>query len=142
MTSPSDVGQLEPRERAQYGVARFRDLAFDAVQTLWRRRQAAGMKQSDLATAIGRDRGWVSKNLRAPGNWTLRTIGELIEAMDGEIEIVVYGIEDRLQPRPDYDSYDGYARNRNDNLGGLGGQVLNSPRREMGSMKLAAQVAK
>lgn len=108
MTSRSESIVLEPRELADYGLARARDLAFDAVQTLWRRRSAAGMKQSDLAKKIGRDTGWVSRNLRGPANWTLRTLGELVQGLDGELDIVVHGIEDSLSPHPNYHAYAGY----------------------------------
>jgi hypothetical protein len=66
------------------------------------------MQQIDVAKAIGRDRAWVSRNLRGPGNWTLRTIGELVEALDGELEIRVYGMEDPLPVKTNYHAYAGY----------------------------------
>jgi hypothetical protein len=105
-----DRTEPRPRERADYGFARVRDLAFDAIKQLWKRRSEAGMKQSDLAIAIGRDPAWVSRNLRAPGNWTLRTIGELVEAMDGEVEIIVHAAEDIATTRPNFDAYAGYQK--------------------------------
>lgn len=110
MNSPSEAPELRPRERADYGLARVRDLAFDAVRALWRRRQAAGMKQSDLANIIGRDPAWVSRSLSAPGNWTLRTIGELVEGLDGEIEIIVRGNEEIVAERSNFDAYSEHDR--------------------------------
>ena len=81
MVRPSGAwgaGSTQVRDLGDYGFVRLRDQAFDAVLTLWRKRKDAGVTQKELADAIGRDEGWVSRNLRAPGNWTLRTIGELI----------------------------------------------------------------
>jgi transcriptional regulator with XRE-family HTH domain len=98
---------LAGRDLANYGVARVRDQAFDAVRALWRRRHADGLSQKALADVIGRDQAWVSRNLRAPGNWTLRTIGELTQGLDGEIEVIVHAAEDLAAQRPNFDGYDG-----------------------------------
>jgi hypothetical protein len=100
--------QCLARDAADYGFARARDIAFDAVHGLWRRRSAEGMKQVDIARAIGRDAAWVCRSLRGPGNWTLRTIGELVYGMNGELEIAVHGIEDPLPERPNFHAYAGY----------------------------------
>jgi transcriptional regulator with XRE-family HTH domain len=97
MTLPSthqDAENLASRDRADYGFARLRDQMFDAVTALWRRRKAEGLTQKELAARIGRDPAWVSRNLAAPGNWTLRTAGELIQALDGEADINVGARED------------------------------------------------
>jgi hypothetical protein len=75
---------------------------------LWRRRQREGMRQTDIVVTIGRDAGWVSRNLRAPGNWTLRTIGELAEALNGEVEIVLHAKEDPPENPANYSAYAGY----------------------------------
>jgi transcriptional regulator with XRE-family HTH domain len=109
MTSQSRISPLQPKDRANYGYARARDIAFDAVLALWRRRSAAGMKQIDVANAIGRDPAWVSRNLRGPGNWTLRTLGELAEALSGELEISVHALEDPMSNTPNYHAYAGYS---------------------------------
>jgi hypothetical protein len=66
------------------------------------------MKQVDVAKAIGRDPAWVSKNLRGPGNWTLRTLSELVEALNGELEISVHGLDDPLPIKLNYHAYAGY----------------------------------
>jgi hypothetical protein len=99
---------LEPRQLADFGFARARDLAFDAIHTLWRRRQAEGMKQTHIVDAIGRDPGWVSRTFRGPGNWTLRTLGELVEALNGELEIIVHAKEDVPERLVNYSAYEGY----------------------------------
>jgi hypothetical protein len=58
--------------------------------------------------AIGRDTAWVSRSLRGPGNWTLRTLGELVEALNGEIEIKIHALEDSPSTNSNYHAYAGY----------------------------------
>lgn len=104
MTSKSD--KISPAQaRMDYGFARARDLAFDAVQELWRKRQSTGLTQIDLAKKLGKDAGWLSKKLKGPGNWTLRTLGEMVEALDGELEIRVFPLEEPLHPARNFDAY-------------------------------------
>lgn len=91
--SPVTFDVLDPRELEVYGFALVRDAAFDAVRKLWRRRQAQGMTPKDLAARIGRDPAWISRYLKGPGNWTLRTFGAFVIALDGEAEINVFGLE-------------------------------------------------
>ena len=100
MTSQSKLPPMSNLERAQYGVARAQQMAFDAVCTLWRRRRAEGVKQRDIADFTGQSRSTVSRNLSGPANWTFRTFGQYVEALDGELEIIVHAMEDPLdQPR-------------------------------------------
>lgn len=108
MITLSDVAPLDPKERASFGVARAKSIAFDAVHALWRRRRAEGRSQADLARTLDKDEGWLSKNLRGPGNWTMRTFGELVEALDGDLEIVVHAIEDPLPVTTNSHAYAGY----------------------------------
>jgi transcriptional regulator with XRE-family HTH domain len=100
----------DKRVRREYAVARARDIAFDAVLRLWRKRKATGMQQADLAEILGREKGWVSKQLKGPGNWTLRTMAELVEALDGELEIQAFGREEPVDSRTNHDAYSGYER--------------------------------
>lgn len=97
---------LEPQELASYGAARARDIAFDAFQVLWRRRRAEGMTQAQLAEAIGADEGWLSKTLRGPGNWTLKTLGALVVGAKGELEITVHPAESAPSKRQNWSAYD------------------------------------
>jgi hypothetical protein len=105
MTSSFRKATLSPKALRNFAAARARDLAFDAVIDLWRRRRASGLKHVDLAKRLGRDPGWVSKALRGPGNWTIQTFGELVAAMDGEMEISVFGLEDAPSQPSNYDAY-------------------------------------
>jgi len=104
MTSSYDPFALHDRDLADFGHARARDIAFDAIHKLWERRRAEGMTQADLAEKIGRDPAWVSRNLRAPGNWTLRTLGELVVALDGCLEIHATAAEDARDDCSDFDA--------------------------------------
>lgn len=91
-----------------FGFARTRDKAFAAVRKLWKVRQAEGMSQLDLAIRLGRDPAWVSRKLAGPTNWTLRTLGDLADALDGEVEIHL--IDLNVAPsRRNYDAYSGYG---------------------------------
>lgn len=100
---------MAKRDLAEFGAARLRDQVFDAVLNLWRRRHSEGWTQKQVAEAIGRDRGWVSKNLSGPGNWTLKTAGAFIQALDGEAQIHVSALEEPPEDRSNYDAYDGYT---------------------------------
>jgi hypothetical protein len=84
------------RDLADYGFARLRDQLFDAVRVLWRRRIEEGVTFDDIAKRIGRSKRWVKSKYQAPGEWTLRCAGELISALDGEAEITIFGLEDRV----------------------------------------------
>jgi transcriptional regulator with XRE-family HTH domain len=106
MTSRSK--SMTTAQRADYGFARVRDAAYDAVMDLWRRRKSEGMTQAQLAEALGGDTGWLSRNFRGPGNWTLKTVGRLVEALNGEVEIRVHALEDANPARPNYHAYVGY----------------------------------
>jgi hypothetical protein len=87
MSTNYDPFELHDKDLGRYGYARARDLAFDAVRELWELRCEEGMTQASLATKIGRDPAWLNRNLRGPGNWTLRTLGEFVAALDGILEI-------------------------------------------------------
>ena len=108
MPSQSDLIDLTPKERREYGFLRVRDAAFDAVCTLWKRRQDEGMTQAQIASAIDGDTGWVSKNLRGPGNWTMKTFGAFVEALNGEVQISIRAMEDRLPVLTNYHAYVDY----------------------------------
>jgi len=110
MTTQFELCPLTQREQGDYGFARVRDQAFDAVQDLWRRRQAEGMRQKDIAAFLGRKPAWVSRNLSAPGNWTLRTFGEFMQALGGEVEILVHPIENKVVAGRNGAAYGGYDK--------------------------------
>ncbi len=96
---------------SDYGFARVRDLAFDAVHALFRHRQETeGTQQKDIAARLECSPARINRTLSAPGNWTLRTFGELVEALGGDVQIIVRPVEDaRAAERGNYDAYEEYA---------------------------------
>ncbi len=84
-------------------IARVRDALFDGVYQLWRKRKKQGLTQKDLATELGRDAAWVSRNLAGPRNWTVKTVAEMLMALDGKIEVEVTPRE--AQPQQNFDYY-------------------------------------
>jgi hypothetical protein len=97
MISTSNLRPLSAQELADYGHAIVRDLAFDVVRSLWDKRHSAGMKQFELAERIGKDPAWISRNLRGPGNWTFRTFGAFLAALDAEVEMTGHLLNDGVQ---------------------------------------------
>lgn len=95
---------LTKEEIKQLNVARVRDALFDGVYALWQQRKREGLTQSTLAAELGRDRAWVSRTLRGPANWTVRSVAELLAALDGKLEVAVIPRE-----RPAADNYDHYS---------------------------------
>lgn len=60
-----------------------------AVWSLWDRlRLEKGLDQQWLADRLGKDKSRVSRLLKGPGNWTLDTVGDLLEAMGGRLTSV------------------------------------------------------
>ena len=108
MTIQSDLYVLKGKDLENYGLSRVRDVAYDAVQELWRRRKAEGWNQVKLANNLDRDTGWLSRRLRGPGNWTLRTFGALIQGLDGNVEIRVRAVEDHISTQNSH-AYAGYV---------------------------------
>jgi hypothetical protein len=100
---------MTPEDRATYGFGRVRNAAYEAVLELWRRRKAEGLTQLELGSRIGMDPARVCKHLSGPGNWTLRTFGELVEGLEGEAEISVHALEDPLSCPPNFHAYAGYG---------------------------------
>src|ERR1700733_4711271 len=84
------MAEMTPQDRADYGSARARDLLFDAVIDLWRDRLAQGKGSiNHLSLRIGRSPRWVKRALSGPEGWTLKTFGQLVEALEGDIEVCI-----------------------------------------------------
>ena len=92
----------DPAFTRDIGFARARDIVFDAVHELWRKRRASGFTKRKIAETLDRDPAWVSRALSGPGNWTLRTFGELVEALDGHIEVKVLPREEIVESNYDF----------------------------------------
>jgi transcriptional regulator with XRE-family HTH domain len=108
MTSPSENNSPRHSDSIDYTIARVRDGAFDAVMRLWRRRQAAGLQQKDLAEKAEMSPAQINRALRGPRNWTLRTFAQFVYALDGEAEIRVCGLDEPAESKTNFHAYDGY----------------------------------
>lgn len=84
-TKVEPVGEAEK----SYGRATTRIQVATAVWTLWDRlRKEQGIDQQWLADRMGKDKSWASRLLKGPGNWTLDTVGDLLEAMGARLTCV------------------------------------------------------
>jgi transcriptional regulator with XRE-family HTH domain len=112
------IAPLKGRDLEEYGAARIRNEAFEQVCLLWERRKKDGWTQKQLAEKIGRDPGWVSRTLSAPGNWTLRTIGAFTQGLNGEADIKVVALEDAVDSPGNFDAYEDYVTRDVDDIRG------------------------
>lgn len=99
MKSDADRDVLD---RRAIGFARVRDAVYDGVYELWLQRNSDGISKRDIAAFLDRDPSWVTKALSGPGNWTLKTFGELVEALDGYVELSVVPREDLISRNYDF----------------------------------------
>lgn len=81
-------------DRRQLSQLRIRDAMFDAINELWRQRQSEGTMQKDIGEFLDKDPAWVSRVFSGPSNWTLKTCGDLIEALDGVVFIQAIAAEE------------------------------------------------
>jgi len=115
MTSSSDTSanddlyQLKGKDLQVFGFARVRDVAYDAVQELWRHRKEEGWTQVQVANNLGCDTGWLSKHLKGPGNWTFKTLGALVQGLNGTIEIIVRPAEAVTHVTSNHGPYSDYV---------------------------------
>lgn len=96
VTSGNDFAYIRTRNRLA---------AFSVVHKEFNQSE---MTQKQLAKRLGKDEGWLSRLLGAPGNWTLDTAADLLWAISGAR--IVYAIDyplaksRRNDTRPDWDS--------------------------------------
>ena len=113
-----DWEDFSPKENALYGEELAKGAAHRAVRELFDRRIHEGKKQEEIADKIGKDPAWLSRSIKGPANWTLKTLGALVVALDGKLTIKVGALEDHQQMNPsNYDAYDAidcelYSKNR------------------------------
>lgn len=65
-----------------------------------------GMSQDEIASSIGKDPAWLSRTIKGPANWTLKTLGALTFALKGELSIEVIPTESMTEKKScNYDAY-------------------------------------
>lgn len=98
-----------------YAFASVRNQIFDAVATLFERRSDQGLTQVELAEALDRHPAWVSRKLGGPSNWTLRTLAEFVEALNGHLVISAQPIEEAQKHNYDfYNEFSGWLAGQNE----------------------------
>lgn len=86
--------EFSPKENASYGEELAKSAAHLAVRELWARRLRDGVTQEQIAASIGKDPAWLSRTMKGPANWTLKSLGALVVALDGKLNIQVEAVED------------------------------------------------
>jgi transcriptional regulator with XRE-family HTH domain len=84
-------GRADPISAGDRGYARttMRLMIAGAVWQLWEQlRRDKGVDQKWLADRLNKDKSRVSRLLNGPGNWTMDTVADLLEAMEGRLTLV------------------------------------------------------
>lgn len=94
MTSKARKAEPLTEARKAYSRTATRAKIASAIWRLWKKiSQEQGLDQQWLADRMGTDKARVSRLLKAPGNWTIDTVADLLEAMESRLtdfEIVRY----------------------------------------------------
>jgi len=86
--------KLSPEDHLKFAAQVLETQIFGAFWlAIEARRKEIALTQSQLAERTGRDKTNISKLLDGPRNWTIRTISDLAEGLDLEVE---FCLEDRL----------------------------------------------
>lgn len=98
MNSGSELKRKrEYKNHETYGAELVKNEAFSAIRALLELRLEQGKSQKEIAASIGKDEGWLSRNLAGPANWTFKTFGVLVQALDGCAEVKVIPSEDIIK---------------------------------------------
>ena len=65
----------------------IRHAAYEELLQAFHEAQKTGLRQDDIATRLGRDKGFISRCLRGEGNITLRTMSNIARAMDCRLDV-------------------------------------------------------
>lgn len=131
--SAFDPASFSKEERADLAARFAQQAAHEAIYQLWLRRKEEGWKQKSLGERIGRNVTWISRTLSGPGNWTLKSLGEMAEALDAEVEIRVTPREEIHAP-----NFDAYAEAKAQQAAALEGQAA-ATRNWVGIRRLSAE---
>lgn len=80
-----DLDERIPRGKLEYLRERFRNDLYDFVLRKYlEERESRGLNQAQLATRINYNPSQLNRLLGAPGNWTLKTVSDLLIGISGE----------------------------------------------------------
>ena len=89
--TPSDRDIFYYRRRLQNNVY------YDVIERFVELAEKRGLMKRDIARALGKDEGQISRNFAKPGNWTLSSISDLLLAMGAELSLEVVPIDGQEQ---------------------------------------------
>ncbi|MGB7984158.1 MAG: helix-turn-helix transcriptional regulator [Terracidiphilus sp.] len=84
MTTKFDELMLDPEFRKHYAVEGF---IGDTAELIWQLLVRRKMKQADLARKLNKTPAFVSQLLNGKANMTIRTLAEVVYALDATIKI-------------------------------------------------------
>lgn len=80
-----DIDEKIPAGKLEYLRERFRnDLYNFVLRKFLEQRESRGLSQAQLATRINYNTSQLNRLLGAPGNWTLKTVSDLLVGISGE----------------------------------------------------------
>ena len=91
LKTPSDRDIFYYRRRLQNNVY------YDVIERFVELAEKRGLMKRDIARALGKDEGQISRYFAKPGNWTLSSISDLLLAMGAELSLEVVPIDGQEQ---------------------------------------------
>jgi hypothetical protein len=87
MTNSNDMNRYDANQRDFLGESLARRIFGAIYDALMVRKKDPGLTPTEFGERIGRDKTGVSKILRGPGNWTIKKISDVANALDLEVEV-------------------------------------------------------
>lgn len=87
MATKTLYGRFEASSPANRRLLRQEELILEVTELLLCAMEAKHISKADLATKLGRTKGFVSQILSGRQNLTLRTLADLADALDGRIQL-------------------------------------------------------
>ena len=99
--SQYDVHMEDPEFRRMMASE---SLVEDAAELVARRMKEENVSKADLARKLGKSRAWVTQILAGSANMTIRTLAELMFALDSEVSLSAknpqWGEASKMPPAP------------------------------------------
>jgi hypothetical protein len=97
------MSNISPKDRISkrnvfYYRARLKNNVFhEVLEKFYALSKEGRLNKKQIADALDKDAGWVTRQFAAPANWTLDTVSDLLLAMDAELEVKAVGLEEKRQ---------------------------------------------
>ena len=97
MLPSHETSRFDANEREFLGITLARQIFGALYSAVEDRHTNHGLTRGELAERTGRDKTGVSKLLRGPSNWTIRTISDVANGLELDVEITFVDRYDRLR---------------------------------------------